>query len=140
VPSVIDPALKSMLCDLENMLSESDAYDEDFIRPNETAFRRAHDFLMGSADLLSVACPLGSVFPDGDGGIRVEWRARQRHVRLIVPASADKAHYVYYQDGEYYDGEDDVAPSRLAYYLTWLIDETVPTVRLQPHRLPSYSQ
>ena len=103
---------------------DSDDYDEQFKQPTADA---AADAAAAAADLLRRShaqsgdvFPVGVVAPDGAGGIRLLWRQGKKQVRLVVPAAGASEAYLYWQEGEVYDGQKNISAQAVARRLRWL--------------------
>lgn len=88
------PTAQYILRGLEAMLNAQD--EPDFIRrPTDYAYDLTRVIIEGAYTHYVGSAPVPTFAPDGDGGIRVEWQAGQRIVRLVVPDSEDAESYVY---------------------------------------------
>ncbi len=109
---------------LGNLLDQIDqlvkAKDDDFQAPTESSVARMRGFLKNAAGLLKIAVPMGTVYADGDGGLRLEWIRPDRELRLIVSASLQGRTFIYHEQGDDYGA--DYAPNAdgLSRWLTWL--------------------
>lgn len=62
----------------------------------------------------------GDLYPDGDGGLRVEWEHKTRQIRLIIHASEEREDYLYWQEGRSRSLETPVTPALLIEWQEWL--------------------
>jgi hypothetical protein len=111
--------LNYLLADLLELKTLVDS--EDFVRPTAYAVDKAIDFCIPSGSLIKAEFPYGSVAPDGDGGIRIEWMEGNKHVRLLVSANADTRPELYYEDRDEYDITPVTEADELAIWLDWLV-------------------
>lgn len=105
--------------DLIALRSEED--EEDYIyKPTDYAFNTAVELLrvayLGAGGDISRP----AVTPDGEGGIRIEWRHLEREVRLICPAQSNQQPYIYFEVGDNFKIVEDVNGNALASWLSWL--------------------
>ena len=111
---------------LGHLENGAEMYDEDFIKPKPYAFMRLQGILAQTANCMGTAFPLGTVYPDGSGALRVEWYQQDREVTLVVFSSMEDRHYIFHKEGKSYAGDYDVTPERLCFYLDWL-NNNAPT-------------
>lgn len=112
-------ALEQMLSDLHQTREESADYNEDNLMPTAYAVVRTERLLKEAARLVPTLT-YSDPFPDGDGGIRIEWSVGPRILTLMVARQPDKREYIYFQEGEHYGCEYTVTAETLARYLDWL--------------------
>lgn len=112
--------LNEMLADLRVCESVNGVYDADNLMPSPYAFSITRELLQGAALYVCSSYPLGSVYPAGDGGIRVEWIQPKREVKLIVRSDITERHFIFHKESENYGGDYDVISERLGYWLNWL--------------------
>ncbi len=96
---------------------ESDDYGR--LQPTQYAFDKVIQLLVDAAIVTypnGHQIPGGSVSTDSEGGVRIEWIRDPARVHLIVPATDQKAAYVYHEVGNDYATED-VTAERLSYWL-----------------------
>lgn len=117
--SNVDSALQSLLNDLKECANDSD-YDDNYLTPTPYAMERTKSLLSESAILIQSEMPLGTLFPDGNGGIRIEWIRPNRELRLMTLAEKGGRDYLYHEEGEEYKAEFVVTPQLLAHWLKWL--------------------
>lgn len=109
-----------LLVYLAKLDDESD-YDEDFLKPTRSATDTTRNILLQA---YRAATPDFSIMPkfitpDGDGGIRVQWRNEERELRLICSAGGTLK--LYWQDGKIYDLEEPTVTNLIARF-EWLKD------------------
>ena len=105
---------------LRDVLMDSGEYDEEFQGPTSEAATAAAELLRRSHARSSDVFPVGVVAPDGAGGIRILWRQDDKQVRLVVPAAGAREAYLYWQEGDAYDGEKNVSAPAVTRRLRWL--------------------
>ena len=115
-----------MLSDLHDYESTELDYDDETLKPTDYAFARVRSLLSEADTFLQSAFPLGTVFPDGDGGIRVEWVRPSREIKLIVRSAEDKRSYIFHKQGVEYGGDYDVTSETLGCWLNWLNNDEKP--------------
>lgn len=95
------------------------------IRPSDVAFDRAVELLVDASVTLSVdhsgRVPFGSVSPDFEGGLRIEWVRPDASVHLVLNRDGNDE-YIYHEQGEAFGTDDPVTPTRLASWLHILKD------------------
>lgn len=111
--------LRVLLTDLATLLQGQD-YSDEFIRPTHHAVVTAWTILSESGAAVPGLFPVGTVFPDGDGGLRVEWIRPKRELRLAVSAQPNGKAYIYHESGVQYDVDYRVTANNLAFWLNWL--------------------
>ena len=62
----------------------------------------------------------GTLYGDGEGGLRLEWVNGVRHLRLVIHWNSSVRDYLYHQEGNDYDVETDLSPANLGGWLRWL--------------------
>lgn len=118
------------LTDLLNQLAalmEAEDYDDDFFSPTESAAARMRGFLEGVSGLLTTALPSGTLYADGDGGLRLEWIRPNRELRLVISAFPQGRSYIYHEQGDEYAADYSPTVSELGKWLNWL-ESPNPTV------------
>lgn len=116
-------ALMPYLVQLATVLSDETNFDEECSPPTPGAINRAFEYLIVTASSLYDYLPEGSLYPDGEGGIRVEWRYADRYVLLAVHPLDGRQDYIYHQQGSDKGNLVLVARSgseELAGHLAWL--------------------
>ncbi len=119
----IEPIKPDGLSDLLNqldLLAEAEDYDDDFQPPTESSVARMRDFLENADGPLKVAFPVGTVYADGDGGLRLEWIRPDRELRLVVSASPQGRTYLYHEQGDDYGADYAPSDGKVIRWLTWL--------------------
>ena len=116
----IKPSGLSDLLDQLDLLVEAEDYDDDFRPPTESSVARMRDFLEGANGLLKIAFPAGTIYGDGDGGLRLEWIRPDRELRFVVSASPQGRSYLYHEKGDDYKADYAPSDSELSRWLTWL--------------------
>ena len=105
------------VCALEN---DTEMYDADCIKPTSYAFARMRELLTQSAKCTQSDFPLGTVYPDGSGGLRVDWVRSEKELRLIVPSAEGGRQYIWYLHGMEHALIEDVSAQLLGHWLDWL--------------------
>ncbi len=119
IPHVNPTGLNDLLDQLEHLIKSED-YDDDFLSPAESAVARMRGFLEGASGLLKIAFPVGTIYADGDGGLRLEWIRSERELRLVVSASSQGRSYIYHEQGDDYAADYSPTVSELSKWLNWL--------------------
>lgn len=109
---------------LSDLLTGETNFDEEYLPPTERAINAFLDLLGNAAIELYTPLPEGLLYPDGDGGLRVDWRQDNRQVRLVIHHASTSQDYVYHQERADYDLETSVTARRLAGWLRWLTGRT----------------
>lgn len=107
--------IEAMLLTLDELQHE----DERELRPSASAYMRTRTLLLDAETVLGVI-PYGSVFPDEQGGVRVEWKRGRRRVHLLVPAALTDAVNIFYSDrgaGQLIEATSQTLPTRLTWFL-----------------------
>jgi hypothetical protein len=112
--------LDEILMAVKNMECEDSLYDEDYLKPTQFAFNELQRIFESVQLTISTSLTLGAVYPDGDGGIRVEWIYGEREVKLIIKNESTDRHYLFFKRGKAYGGVYDITPTRVEDYLNWL--------------------
>ena len=97
-------------------LTEAEDYDDDFFSPTESAADRMRGFLEGVSGL-STTVPAGTLYADGDGGLRLEWIRPDRELRLVISASPQGRSYIYHEQGDEYAADYSPTVSELGKWL-----------------------
>lgn len=111
--------LREMLRQLD-ALGVSEDYDDEFFAPTLEATHRVRDFLETASKHLKTPVPLGTVYADGVGGVRVEWIRPDQELRFVVSRLPDERQYIYHEQGEEYEADYSPDPFKLSEWLTWL--------------------
>ena len=118
--SRVKPAgLDEMLHQLDSIM-QLDDYAADFLIPTQEALTRMHNFLEGASDALVIAFPSGTIYADGNGGLRLEWIRPNRELRLVISASAQGKSYLYHEAGVDYGADYTPSAEKLGRRLNWL--------------------
>lgn len=108
--------LDEMLDTLEELQLEDEQDAYGILRPSEYAIETARDLLVGALGQAG-GLPYGSVFPDGKGGLQIEWDWHGRQVHLGVPSQPSGRLYIYYSDGSKAQLEKKVSGLTLAHLI-----------------------
>ena len=119
LPQVKPIGLNDLLGQLE-LIMKSEDYDNDFLSPTESAAARMQKFLKEASDLLRIAFPVGTIYADGDGGLRLEWIRPDRELRLVVSALPQGRNYIYHEQGDDYAADYAPTADKLGRWLNWL--------------------
>jgi len=114
-PTGLDEMLKQL-----DALVQSDDYDDDFQSPTPSAVERMRAFLKGASGSLGTALPLGTIYADGVGGLRVEWIRPNGELRLIISKSPEGRSYLYHEQGADYAADYSPNAIKLGKRLDWL--------------------
>lgn len=106
---------------LELLLDVSN-FDDEFLPPTQRAIEATLDTLYRAAGYCYFPLPAGHLYPDGDGGLRLDWQMGERQLRLVVHASDSSQDYLYHQKGTDYGVETGVTPYLLAGWICWLTE------------------
>ena len=109
--------LEILLSDLGALLRSVD-YNEEFSKPTEYAINTAWSLLV-EANQIRGSLPLGTIYPDGTGGIRIEWIREGIELRSIIPADDQGRGYIYHETGNQYEADYSVSGNNLSYWLEW---------------------
>jgi len=110
---------KQVYADLIALQREED--EDDYIyKPTNYAFGTAERLLLIAYLSVNSDIPRPAITPDGEGGLRLEWRVPDREVRLICPAQPHRQPYIYYEADDNYKVVENVEGKTLAFWLTWL--------------------
>lgn len=110
-------SLNALFTDLATLFQPSVAFDDDFLAPTHYSLRMMWELLDHAGLLVGRPFPAGTVHPDGDGGLRLEWIGKESELRLIVPATEAGRQYIF-QEGPNGHGSDfTVSPQILAEHL-----------------------
>lgn len=110
--------LDEMLQDLKQLLGDND-YNEDYLKPTNYAVESVESLFTSIKLLLKKPFPRGTIYPDGDGGLRVEWMRDGIELRLIISATEKGKQYIYYELENVYAVEYNVTPNNLSNWLEW---------------------
>jgi len=101
---------------LDALLDEE--YDEDFLAPTDYVLESVKKLLSGINKFFGYEMPMPSfIIPDREGGIRIEWKLNNKHLRLVL---SEKQRYLYFEKN--YKGEviSDFSEKQLVEKLRWL--------------------
>jgi hypothetical protein len=118
-----DAGFRELLSDLAGLFRDSEDYNEDFLRPSESALSTAWRMLTDTRAQLDQPFPPGTVYADGNGGLRIEWIRPSRELRLIVRSGEADPHYIYHEFGDLYGTDYVLSAGNLAYWLRWLDED-----------------
>lgn len=113
-------AFLALVQQLSDLLTGDTNFDEEYLPPTERAINAALDLLGNAAIELHTPLPEGILYPDGDGGLRVDWQQGNRQVRLVIHHASTSQDYVYHQERTDYDLETSVTARQLAGWIRWL--------------------
>ena len=94
-------------------------YDEDNLRPSEYSLAEMRTVLTGSSRVVTGFYPHGDAYPDGDGGMRIEWVGENCELRLIISAASDLPRYIYHERGDEFANDNNVSPESLGKWINW---------------------
>lgn len=101
---------------LDALLDEE--YDEDFLAPTKFIFEAVEKLLSSVNNFLGYEMPVPTfIVPDGEGGIRIEWKLNNKHLRLAL---SEKQMYLYFEHSSKYNGIQDFNAEQLVEKLRWL--------------------
>lgn len=112
--------LSRLYSEISHLFSD-DEYDGDFLRPTDHAVYSAKLLLTKVKNILSELPVGGYVSTDGSGGLRVDWSAGEKNVRLIIAGSPSGKSYIYHEAGSEYGVDRNVSPEVTSRWLNWLI-------------------
>lgn len=115
--------------DLQALELETELYDEDCIKPTSYAFAHMRNLLTQACMYVCIGFPLGTAYPDGDGGLRVDWVHSEKELRLIVPSEESGRQYIWHMNGMDHSLTEDVTAKNLGYWLDWLINDDEQTTK-----------
>lgn len=79
---------------LDDLLNDDD-YDEDCLAPTKRIFDSVEKLLFEINNFLGYEMSIPNfIIPDGEGGIRIEWRLNNKHLRLVL---SGKQTYLYFE-------------------------------------------
>lgn len=105
--------LMSKLQDLFNL-----EYDEDFLEPSQHILKKVAEFLFEANSNLVSEMPLPTfLIPDGEGGIRIEWKINNKHLRMVY---AMRRNYLYLEYNDIPEGIENFNTEQLIEKLRWL--------------------
>lgn len=93
-------------------------YDEDYLEPSQNIIRQIAELLYIANTNLGYEMTLPKfVAPDGEGGIRIEWRLNDKHLRLVL---SEKRTYIYFEENHKGDVTPKFGATQLIEKLRWL--------------------
>ncbi|WP_395091088.1 hypothetical protein [Armatimonas sp.] len=109
-------AKQDLIQQLLILLHDENNFDEECLSPTE----RAKERIISLLEVQNIL-PQGTLYPDGDGGLRVEWVCGQKQLSLAIHASDPIRDYLYHQEGTGQNAEYDVVPlTSNAVFTQWL--------------------
>jgi|GEM_PF-6201875 len=112
--------ISTLVAGIAKLLNEDD-YDEEFIKPTNYTISRALELIFATASTFSSIPTQGKLSTDGMGGIRMEWKYRDKEIRAVISATAQGRSYIYYEQNDTYDIDTALSGTHLSYWLSWLI-------------------
>ena len=113
--------IDSLLADLRDLLKEDKEDEYGILSPTSHALSVTILLIVEAYRRQHSEWPFGCVSTDSEGGIRIEWNSPKGEIRLVVPDSDNKKHYIYYEFGDKYDIDEQVNPGKLVWWLNQLI-------------------
>lgn len=105
--------IRNKLTDLFN-----DEYDEDFLEPSQSILRKLIGFLFeANRDFTSEMPSPTFVVADGEGGIKIEWKLNDKHLRLLY---STRRNYLYTEYNSEAKGIENFDVKQLIESLRWL--------------------
>lgn len=93
-------------------------YDEDLLAPSNIVFASVKTILLKVNDFLGYEMIVPSfIIPDGEGGIKIEWRSNSKHLRILL---SERKIYLYFEHNSEYDGITNFSAEQLIEKLRWL--------------------
>jgi hypothetical protein len=93
-------------------------YDEDFLEPSQYVIKKVAEFLFEANSNLGYEMPLPTfVVPDGEGGVRIEWKMNNKHLRLVYSIQRN---YLYFEHNSVPEGIENFNIKQLIESLRWL--------------------
>ncbi|MGI9056811.1 MAG: hypothetical protein ACR2F2_13535 [Pyrinomonadaceae bacterium] len=107
----------NLICNkLTNLFN--DEYDEDFLEPSQDIFKKIVGFLFEANRDFTSGMPLPTfVVADGEGGIKIEWKLNDKHLRLLYSI---RRNYLYMEHNSKPTGIENFSVSQLIESLRWL--------------------
>jgi hypothetical protein len=113
--------LEKIVINLVALMNDTEEYNEDFLRPTAQVCQVMLQMLFEAKASMTLPFPLGAIYPDGDGGLRIEWDHDGRIVRFVVPAYPDVPPYLYHYSDTSEDTDFSVSPKMLGERLAWML-------------------
>ena len=100
--ALLPPDVQTFVRQADAFLSDETNWDDDCLRPTPRALQTLFHLLINAAQ--ETALPSGILYPDENGGLRLEWRSLQntadeKYLLLAVHASDKSRDCLYYQTG-----------------------------------------
>lgn len=93
-------------------------YDEDFLEPSQTILKKVVGFLFDANCDFTSGMPLPTfVVADGEGGIKIEWKINEKHLRLLY---STRRNYLYLEHNSDIKGIENFDVTQLIESLRWL--------------------
>lgn len=118
--------LARLLSQLAELVRGDEFDDQGVLRPTEYSLVRFMEVLPPAWSLvceqqittgLPASFPRGNLTTDENGGIRVEWRAPNATVHLVLGSSKSSESYIYHSRGDDYAADKIISARRLARWL-----------------------
>jgi hypothetical protein len=110
--------MASMSAMLKAIVKDDD-YDEEFLPPTPYALAEMRLYLEAGARSLGTHFPIGSLTPDGEGGVRASWRGSDKEMSLSVGDTGQREPYAYFEDATRYDVIENVSREDFVERLGW---------------------
>jgi len=105
-----------ILSKLQNLFNVE--YDEDFLEPSQYAIKKVAEFLFEANSNLAYEMPMPTfVVADGEGGVRIEWKMNNKHLRLVYSIQRN---YLYLEHNSVPEGIENFNIKQLIESLRWL--------------------
>jgi hypothetical protein len=105
-----------LLSKLQGLLNME--YDEDYLEPSQYILKQIAELLYSANNNLGYEMTLPKfLVPDGEGGIRIEWRMNDKYLHLVY---SEKRNYLYFQENSEGNGIKDFSANQLIEKLRWL--------------------
>lgn len=96
----------------------NDEYDEDFLEPSQNICNKMVGFLFEANCDFTSGMPLPTfVVADGEGGIKIEWKLNDKHLRLLYSI---RRNYLYTEYNSEAKGIENFDVKQLIESLRWL--------------------
>ncbi len=93
-------------------------YDEDYLEPSQNVIKQIAELLYIANTNLGYEMTLPKfIAPDGEGGVRIEWRLNDKHLRLVL---SEKRTYIYFEENHKGDVTPKSGATQLIEKLRWL--------------------
>jgi hypothetical protein len=131
--------LKKILADLDAVVADVEEYDRFFRAPTGYAVASMQTLLLQANKYVCNDFPIGAVYADGYGGLRLEWKQPGHKVRFAVPADAGGKMYLYHYSDMEEETNFSVSAQSLGYRLNWL-NEWLTNILHRKQQVPPNSQ